>query len=500
MLITEITAQRGLVRVSGTVPNGPLVVRRSSARVPTYTLRGGTKTVTTGGFTLEDTESPIGVPVTYTATSTPDLRLIQRNFVLTPNFARGIGSWTAGNTRTISSSGTVSPSTAVTTIAEVGIGTLIQGERYLITGKVRFRTPGVWTWQDVKNFGTWQNVKDAKANWAAVRSSVAVPDGDSYATLYIQVRNGASGTYTTPVQVFKNTLNSSGQWVTFSAYITAPAIGGAAGSRLRLLHGATTREYSITWDLDQFSLFTEEEANRTYRLFWFSGDTPVPARPQDYLMQNSDWEDNAGNASITWLGTPGNSISQFMAPTQIKTSKTITIDLPSKVPCEPVLLSDPVSSALTMWFGLAAVEGLSREARITVMSVLGRSDFVATTTTRGSAKSSIKLYTTTLDERTQALSLFESGRVLLLRNPNPAYPETSWYIACGDIEEERTFAEDARKPERTWTVPFVQVERPTGLIEASGGVTWQMIKDSGMTWGQLRDARDNWLEVLLETP
>jgi hypothetical protein len=88
----------------------------------------------------------------------------------------------------------------------------------------------------------------------------------------------------------------------------------------------------------------------------------------------------------------------------------------------------------------------------------------------------------------------------LLRNPNPAYPETSWYISCGNVQEQRTIDQDGRKPQRTWVVPFVQVERPTGLIEASSGVTWQQIRDSGMTWRQLRDQRESWLDVALVEP
>jgi hypothetical protein len=503
MLQIKKVPERGLVRVSGDVPNGPLTVQRLTPGQRSFTLRGGNTTVSTGGFSMEDSEAPLGIPLTYQATSRPADTLIQRNLVLTPNFTRGTQTWTAGSGRTISPnapSATVSssPTGTVRTIAEVGVAPLVPGQRYLVSGQVRFRTPGVWTWQDVKDFGTWAALKAAKANWAAVMTSVSVPSGDSYANLYVSLSTGTTD-YMAPMLVFQNSMANANQWITFAAYFTVPA-GTPGTARLRLLHGTTTREYSITWDLDQFSLITEADADKVYRLFWFNGDTPVPENPQYYLMQSPDWEDISGDADISWEGTPGTSVSRFSGPTTIATSVQAQLDPPRNVPCEPVLLSDPVSTALIQWFGLSKIDTLTREARATVMSVLGRSDYVSTSSARSSANGTITLYTDTLDDRSNTLRLFQSGRVLLLRNPNPAYPETSWYISCGNVQEQRTIDQDGRKPQRTWVVPFVQVERPTGLIEASSGVTWQQIRDSGMTWRQLRDQRESWLDVALVEP
>jgi hypothetical protein len=507
MLTAKPLSQRGLIRISGTSPNGAAVIERLTSGHKPFLLRGGLLNILTSGFSLEDSEAPLGIPLTYRETLTPTNRLVQRNLLRSPDFTRGQQSWTVGASRTLTMPvsdgkliGNVSSSSTgtVRTIAEVATEPLVAGQKYLITGKVRFRTPGVWTWQDVKNFGTWQQVRTAKATWAAVRSSVSVPPGDSYATLYINLANGATE-YTAPLQVFQNSMSSTNQWMTFSTFITAPA-GIPSTARLRLSHGTTTREYSITWDLDQFSVYTEADAAKVYRLFWFSGDTPVPSDPQSYLTQEPGWEDISRDSSITWEGVIGNSVSRFTGPSVIAQSLVTQVNPPVKAPCEPVLLSDPVSTALSQWFSLSQIGDLSREARMTVMGVLGRSDFVSTSSMRGSPKGTLTLYTSTLEERQQALTVFASGRILLLRNPNPAYPETSWYLAIGNVSEARTIEQDARRPERTWTVPFVQVERPTGLIEASSGVTWQMIKDSGLTWRELRDRRANWLDVALVSP
>ena len=506
MLSTKLTPDRGLIRVSGTVPNGSLVVQRKSEQQKAFTLRGGLLNITTQGFSLEDSEAPIGIPLTYTATSTPTDRLIQRNLVRTPDFDHGVQSWTAGASRTVSGAGVVSANPAGTgagvpgrTIAEVATAPLTPSSTYLITGKLKFTTPGVWTWQDVKEFGTWSAVRAAKANWEAVRSTAATGAGSStYGTVFVSLSNGATD-YVAPTQAFNIHLDEVNSWMTFAVYVTTPSVIPST-ARLRILHGTGVREYAITWTLDEFSMMTAADSAKPFRLFWFSGDTPVPARPQDYITQNSEWEDVSGDATIIWEGVVGNSVSRFTGPSVISTSVTAQISTPAIHPCEPVLLSDPVSTALAQWFGLAAVGTLTREARQTVLSVLGRSDFVSTSSARGSAKGTLTLYTDTLEERRNAVKLFESGRILLLRNPDPSYPESNWYIAIGNVTESRTIDMNAREPGRTWVVPFVQVERPTGLIEASSGVTWQMVKDSGMTWAQLRAAHESWLDVVLSEP
>lgn len=170
MLITQITPLRGLVRVSGVVPNGPLTVQRTAPGYAPYTIRGGSLTITTEGFSLEDSEAQLGVPLTYTAISKPLTanRVVQRNFVITPEFTRSTGSWTAGTprvlTRTLDSSvgrtvGQVTPNEAGTssgiagrTIAEVGLNGLLPSTQYLINGRIKFRTPDVWSFQDMKSF------------------------------------------------------------------------------------------------------------------------------------------------------------------------------------------------------------------------------------------------------------------------------------------------------------------------------------------------------------
>lgn len=506
MLILNTTPERGLVRVSGEVPNGPLSVTRKSASTPQFSLRGGELAVTLGGFSLEDSEVPVNEPVTYTATSTPLNRVVARNLVRSPDFSYGRASWTTGANRTISTEGRIGANPAGSgsvnriqrTIGEVGLGALQPNTQYLITGTLRFITPDVWTWHTARDSGTWQQVRAAKPTWEAVRSSSAGtgPSG-SYTTVAVTLTHESDAEFIQTTQAIVLPMDRSQQWITFAVYVTTPAVIPAF-PYLQILHGTTIREYAVEWELGQFSMMTRGDSDKLIRLFWFNGDTAVPERPQDYLMQDSEWEDVSGDAVIEWEGSPGTSVSRFLAPSVISTSATTKIVPPSiGVPCNPVLLSDPVSSAFGQWFGLGPMEPLTYAARLSILSVLDRSDYIGVSSKRALASGTFTLFTDTLAQRTQALRILQSGRVLLIRNPDSSYPESNWYIAIGDVQEARDIP-DGSWEHRQWTIPFVQVLRPTGMIEASSGVTWQQLLTE--TWLQVRTEREDWLDVLVTVP
>lgn len=89
----------------------------------------------------------------------------------------------------------------------------------------------------------------------------------------------------------------------------------------------------------------------------------------------------------------------------------------------------------------------------------------------------MRLLTRTLNGRERLLSVLQSGRVLLLRNPDPSFPENNWYVAVGSVSEERIFP-DQRRPERRWVVEIAQVARPSGyLTTAARGRTYQTLRD-----------------------
>ena len=141
-----------------------------------------------------------------------------------------------------------------------------------------------------------------------------------------------------------------------------------------------------------------------------------------------------------------------------------SVSQPSSPRCVPVLLSDPFVPANMQWLDLLNIDALGYAPRRDVIDVLGRGAPVAISSTRQEAETTMTFMTRTLAERTNLLSILSPGRVLLLRNPNPDYPENNWYISIGNVSEERIVPDHAN-PLRRWTVEVTRVDRPGGILE-----------------------------------
>lgn len=370
---------------------------------------------------------------------------------------------------------------------------MVAGTKYLLTGRFKFTTPDLWSWQDVYDQGSWQHLKDTKTTWAAVRSS-QVTTSSEYAKLFVSITDPTSGLdYAAPVQVITSGTATVNSWVDFSFYFT-PTIDIPGTAVVRFFHGTSVREYAISWKLDKIGITPTEGRQQ---LYWFSGDSSVPANPEDYYFKEDDWLDLSRDSDISWAGAAGNSISVFTGPSKIGTTATCTVlpDYTRTRACEPVHLSDPISPERSLWFSLINISPLSYRARQTMFDVLNRPSVVAVSNTRLWASGTLLLKTDTMVERTIALHIFETGRILYLRNPDPLYPETFWYLAIGDVQEIRPIP-NHRHPVRNWSVPFVRVDRPSGLIESASGTTWGDIAVAGLTWRQLLDQNSDWLDVM----
>lgn len=364
---------------------------------------------------------------------------------------------------------------------------------HLITGRFRFLHPGLWTWQDVVNQGTWQNLKNTKATWLDVRGSSSTVSGN-FLNLFVTIVDPATGNDLVPPQRVRLGLDVAvNTWLDFSM-LFANAVDIPTTAEIRLVHGSTLKEFGIGWYFDELGI--TPGAQRVHpTLYWFDGDTPVPSDPEDLMMGDSSWSAASTDAAVTWAGTVGNSVSELRMASSLTTTSMCQLDVPTDVPCEPVLLSDPTNVNLAVWVQLLAIGDLSYPAQRTVNRVLSRAKAVAISQVRADAETSILVATDTLDERDRMLSMMASGRALQMRNPDPLYPENNWYISVGDLTESRPIP-DHRRPERNWTLPATRVDRPTGLIEASGAVTWADVLALG-TWADVMADRDDWLEVLV---
>jgi hypothetical protein len=373
------------------------------------------------------------------------------------------------------------------------------GLPHLLTGRFRFVTNGLRLWSTVRDVGTWQQVKDAYPTWLDVRGVASTLPGD-FLKVFVRIVNPVDNTdYVPPMQVFDAGEATVNQWIDFSVLFTTP-VTIPTTAEIRILHGTRASEYAVEWFFDQFGITLAEHRLTRDTLYWFDGDSTVPADPQDRLLPGGQWETTATDSSMSWSGTPGNSVSVFTGPSNASTTTECWL-LPELadqfMPCAPVLLSDPVNVSMAQWVGLLSIDALNYPSRQSVNQVISRGPAVVITQVRGWATGTLTVMTNTLAQRAQLLTVLQSGRVLLLRMPSTEFPENNWYLSIGDVTETRPIPM-ARVALRQWTLPFVRVERPTALIEASSGVTWQQLRDQG-TWADVRASHTDWLDVILST-
>lgn len=382
-------------------------------------------------------------------------------------------------------------------LARAPISALVSSaDPYLVTGRFRFTSINVRTWQDLKTqFPTWQGVKDANANWLAVRGAAAQVDS-TFLQLFVTITNPSGTDLITPVLAISSTDASTGTWIDFSAYFT---VGTTVpdGSELRLVHGVTDAEYDIQWYLDEIGITGADDLLHD-TLYWFDGDTPVPPDPQNFRWPGEIWTDVSHNATIVWTGTVGNSTSVFTAPSTVAYIAKAILTEPDVHPSEPVLLSDPVESALAAWVGLLPYSDATYPATRTLHDVMERPDPLATHSVRGLQSGTLNFFTSRDTDREQVLEVFASGRPLLLRSPYREYPENDWYLSLGDLVETRPLP-NQRELMRSWSVPYTRINRPAGIIAVSSAAKWQDVKDLG-TWEDVKDKRADWLDVLLTLP
>ncbi len=375
----------------------------------------------------------------------------------------------------------------------------LAAEPYRFTARFKYTSTDVWTWAEVEAQGTWANLKATKATWEAVRST-ATGTG-SYARMFVAIVNPGTGAYyVPPVQVIGVTASQYGQWIDVSFYFTL-TVNVPVNSEIWFMHGSAVREYLAQWYFDDIGITAGQEWLHRDGLYYMDGDTQVPADAANMYDASGNWQTDVNDAGIIWTGATGNSISRFIGPSKIWAETVCQLSPPDEVdsmPCEPVLLADPVSTALGIWGGLLGIDTLTHAGRQSVFAILGRAQPVAVSQIRNWETGSLNLLTMTLAERTQMLKVLSPGRILLLRNPDKSYPEDNWYIGIGDVGEKRVL-EDHRNPMRSWDIPFVRVERPVGLIENSSGRTWAEVEAYG-TWQKVRDDFDSWLDLLTAEP
>lgn len=166
--------------------------------------------------------------------------------------------------------------------------------------------------------------------------------------------------------------------------------------------------------------------------------------------------------------------------------------------CEPVFISDPIIPRYFQWVGLLKIDALAWAPRRELMDVLSRNAPVAISQFRSTPSTTFTVMTRTLQERAQFVEIMNTGRILLIRNPDPSYPENMWYVSIGNVSEERILP-DHRSPLRRWVLDVQVVDRPSGLITALTGQSWQVVRVTYPEWIDVQNNNEAWINVLLGT-
>ena len=166
----------------------------------------------------------------------------------------------------------------------------------------------------------------------------------------------------------------------------------------------------------------------------------------------------------------------------------IRVDLCADIGAPCAAIADPVS--------LLRLGNKTRASDASIIPILDRELPADIWARRKGIVSSLTFLTRTLAAIDTVYDLFTAGGPLLLQ----FQPEFGWddaYWQPGELAETYTGSNDQRTPYRRWTVPIVQVDRPSpaGAAQGTACANWCVIEDTYATSQTLADTGLTWLEV-----
>jgi hypothetical protein len=383
------------------------------------------------------------------------------------NFEQGIGQWTTvSGVATLARSTpwgalsfeqayslTVTSSTAAASTIRSGIYKVTPGTNHRIKGTYR-RTAGGWS---MVASVRWLDASNALIS-TSTSSSVAIP--------------------------------SDGLWYTLAFDFTAPA--GAVSAQVDYTLTATAASSVLQVDsvtlyqvLPQSTLtvdntsasatlvMREIDTSRVmtvYRILADGSRTLVRGAsglldrvsPADDTMVVTDYE--------APLGVPFSYRIEFYSTstgmlTEYRRTATVTLDAgdPSYV-----WLKDPLRPLVNMRVLVARAPDWQQPIEQQVYRIRGRQTAVVLSGVRSGREGSLVVWTQTDEEREALRFLLSTGNVLLWQSA-PGMGESDVYVAVGETAAPR-ITTYAPEPWREWTLPLVEVDRPTGGM--AGSPTW----------------------------
>lgn len=545
----------GVIIVNGMdMPDGWGTLYREDVRGLTSraVVRGAQVVNPAQGFVVFDTEAPFNSPVIYLLKYKPTTRFVSYNYVGNPSFEESINWWRAGDMRVLTrvevgqgaapagtsigeftrKSGTSLPGDLSSAAGRLlGHTNLIldswtTGKQYRIGGRVLVRPGDQSLWSEARSDPATSDpsmTAPPAFNWAQLRADnidwkdVVFEDAQVpiLPQLYVGLVNvvdstPASASIITLAQVavdgVANAVITPGGWHEFSVTITLPeVIPGLPDPNIDLAfyHGSTAAEYDALWALDAIIM---DDVTGRRRLSYFDGSTEIPADQPGIGYSRTNQTDlfywDSGDATAVWEGTPHLSRSKFTAASEVAAyTSWCRMDIHEDSVngmslCEPVYFSDPIIPSYSMWIGLLSIAPLERAARRELLVVYGRHAPIALSEKRASVNTTLTVMTNTLNEREALIRIINSGRIIMMRNPDSRYPETQWYMSLGDVSEERILP-DHRDPRRRWKIDVQLVDRPSGSIASIDGQTWAEAKSTYPTWKNLKDENAYWMTLII---
>lgn len=162
-----------------------------------------------------------------------------------------------------------------------------------------------------------------------------------------------------------------------------------------------------------------------------------------------------------------------------------------------VILKDPGMPARITTAVVGTLPDWTRAARQGVNAVRGRARPIVISDVRTSRAGPMTLVTETREDLDAMWWLLETGNTIFLQWPR-SWGERDIYVQVGDVTETH-IVPYAGFSDRTWSVPLIEVDRPTGGVMGSADRTWEDVEEDNTDWLSVLTSHASWLDVYAGT-
>ena len=209
----------------------------------------------------------------------------------------------------------------------------------------------------------------------------------------------------------------------------------------------------------------------------------------------------SGQQAVGWItlaGTPANTVQVFADDAAVYGAAALTYSGQITPMIGGPWLKNVVWPFLNVQVSLSDATDITRPARSSTFTVLGRANQVAISLPRGGRQFTITVATQTDDENAAVQALLATGDVIFVQVPAGYTVPMTGYYSVGDTTETRQGVAWARR----WTsVPLTEVDPPAADITGPQS-NWQTVLNEYSSWAALVAGQASWSTVitLIGTP